>query len=162
MTDAAAPQDIAAADMDWVHALNQAHGEELSFVTPPHFAQLVERACYARVIQPAAAFLLAFDRRPTDDSPNYDWFADRRENFLYIDRIAVDAAARKLGCGRRLYGDLFDFARARGFATIGCEVNADPPNPASDAFHARLGFREVGEARLADRGKTVRYFEVAL
>jgi predicted GNAT superfamily acetyltransferase len=34
---------------------------------------------------------------------------------------------------------------------------AIPPNPASDAFHAALGFAEVGSARLFDGMKTVRY-----
>ena len=42
---------------------------------------------------------------------------------------------------------------------IGCEVNRDPPNPDSDAVDAALGFREVGSAFLADRGKSVRYLE---
>jgi predicted GNAT superfamily acetyltransferase len=37
-----------------------------------------------------------------------------------------------------------------------CEVNATPPNPASDAFHARLGFEEIGAAHL--KKKTVWYF----
>jgi hypothetical protein len=39
-----------------------------------------------------------------------------------------------------------------------CEVNADPPNPASDAFHAALGFAAVGSAANHGGGKTVRYF----
>ena len=34
-----------------------------------------------------------------------------------------------------------------------------PPNPASDAFHERLGFVEVGQARLRN-GKFVRYLEL--
>lgn len=37
-----------------------------------------------------------------------------------------------------------------------CDVNLDPPNPASDSFHAGFGFAEVGRARLAS-GKQVRY-----
>jgi hypothetical protein len=40
---------------------------------------------------------------------------------------------------------------------IGCEVNSDPPNPASDAFHERLGFAEVGRAALPGGTKLVRY-----
>jgi uncharacterized protein len=36
-------------------------------------------------------------------------------------------------------------------------VNSDPPNPASDAFHAALGFEVVGEAAIHDGAKTVRY-----
>ena len=41
-----------------------------------------------------------------------------------------------------------------------CEVNIDPPNPVSDAFHAFFGFVEVGWAFLPDRGKSVRYLEL--
>jgi predicted GNAT superfamily acetyltransferase len=33
---------------------------------------------------------------------------------------------------------------------VTCEVNLDPPNPRSLAFHERLGFREVG--RQATKG----------
>ena len=47
--------------------------------------------------------------------------------------------------------------RAAGHARVVCEVNSDPPNPASDAFHAALGFAEVGQAVLATQGKVVRY-----
>jgi predicted GNAT superfamily acetyltransferase len=38
-------------------------------------------------------------------------------------------------------------------------VNYEPPNPASEAFHTRLGFVEVGRATLPDRGKSVRYLK---
>jgi len=38
-----------------------------------------------------------------------------------------------------------------------CEVNSRPPNPESDAFHAALGFVEVGNARIHDGAKDVRY-----
>jgi predicted GNAT superfamily acetyltransferase len=48
-------------------------------------------------------------------------------------------------------------ARAAGYAHVCCEVNIDPPNPGSDAFHANMGFEEIGRAFLPERGKTVRY-----
>jgi predicted GNAT superfamily acetyltransferase len=70
----------------------------------------------------------------------------------------VEPAQRGRGVARQLYEDLFDAARSSGRGRVVCEVNSDPPNPASDAFHARLGFAVVGTAHLADRGKTVRYF----
>jgi predicted GNAT superfamily acetyltransferase len=61
---------------------------------------------------------------------------------------------------RRLYEDLFLRATAAQHTAVGCEINLLPPNPASDAFHARMSFVEVGTAQLAN-GKTVRYLERA-
>jgi predicted GNAT superfamily acetyltransferase len=37
------------------------------------------------------------------------------------------------------------------------EVNARPPNRESDAFHAALGFVEVGSASIHNDSKIVRY-----
>ena len=59
-------------------------------------------------------------------------------------------------CGTAM-GNAALLARAAGHERVVCEVNADPPNPASDAFHAALGFAEIG-ATLLPNGKTVRYF----
>ena len=66
------------------------------------------------------------------------------------------------GLAARLYDALFDAARAAGHSHVVCEVNSDPPNPGSDAFHFARGFEIVGEAHLDDRGKTVRYMACAL
>jgi predicted GNAT superfamily acetyltransferase len=57
--------------------------------------------------------------------------------------------------------DLFKRALAAGHSLVGCEVNVVPPNPASDAFHASLGFEEAAVRRL-ESGKTVRYLERVL
>jgi predicted GNAT superfamily acetyltransferase len=45
---------------------------------------------------------------------------------------------------------------------VTCEVNADPPNPASDAFHAALGFAIAGQALIHGGSKSVRYFTRSL
>ena len=49
-----------------------------------------------------------------------------------------------------------------GYKRIGCEFNAKPPNPQSDLFHCKMGFKQVGSAKLIDRGKNVRYFAYEL
>ena len=49
-----------------------------------------------------------------------------------------------------------------GHDQIVCEVNSEPPDPASDAFHTALGFREIGRATIHDGRKAVRYFRRAL
>ena len=74
----------------------------------------------------------------------------------------VASTARGRGCARRLYHDLFEQAVRTGHERIVCEVNARPPNPESDAFHAALGFIEVGNASIHNDSKTVRYLSRAL
>jgi hypothetical protein len=50
-------------------------------------------------------------------------------------------------------------AQQAGEDCVVCEVNIEPPNPASEAFHLAMGFEEVGQAAIHGGTKTVRYFE---
>ena len=141
---------------DTLLALNNEHARELSWLTPERLAHLVGEAFLARRIGQVDAFLLAFDQGAEYDSPNFLWFRARYERFVYVDRIVVASAARGRGLARLLYCALFAEAARAGHSRVVCEVNSEPPNPASDAFHAALGFAKVGSASLHD-GKTVRY-----
>lgn len=145
-----------------VLALNNAHAVELSWLDAGRLSALLAQAFHARRIGAVDAFLIAFDQGAAYDSPNYQWHRARYPRFAYIDRIAVAPAARGRGLARRLYADLFDQARRAGHERIVCEVNSDPPNPASEAFHAGLGFVEVGRASIHGGSKTVRYLACAL
>lgn len=138
--------------------LNNDHARELSQADEDRFRLLLERSFFAAAINEADAFLIAFDQNADYDSPNFCWFRDRFLKFVYIDRVVTNAAARGRGHGAALYEALFQEARSAGHTLAVCEVNEHPPNPASDAFHARLGFVQVGRAALPDGGKTVRYF----
>jgi hypothetical protein len=149
---------IAEGDEPAVLALNNLHAQELSLLDRGRLRHLVRQAFMAARMGEAEAFIIAFDERADYDSPNFLWFRSRIERFVYVDRIAVAQAARGRGHARRLYAELFARARKAGQARIVCEVNSDPPNPQSDAFHAALGFSEIGEAPL-DGGKRVRYLE---
>jgi predicted GNAT superfamily acetyltransferase len=143
-------------------ALNNAHAQELSWLEPERLEYLVSEAFLARRIGELDAFMLAFDQGAHYDSPNYLWFRNRYERFVYVDRIVVASSARGRGCARRLYHDLFEHAVRAGHDRVFCEVNLSPPNPISDAFHAALGFIEVGTARVHDGARTVRYLSRAL
>jgi predicted GNAT superfamily acetyltransferase len=145
-----------------VLALNNEHAAELSWLEPERLSFLIGEAFYARRIGDLEAFLLAFDQNADYDSPNFLWFRPRYRRFVYVDRIAVAASARGRGHARRLYEDLFGHAEQAGHDVVVCEVNSDPPNPASDAFHAALGFSEVGHASIHGGTKSVRYFARAL
>ncbi|TQF83151.1 GNAT family N-acetyltransferase [Elioraea sp. Yellowstone] len=148
---------IHSGDLDAVLRLNRAHEVELSSLTRDRLAALTGMAFAAWVVPPAEAFLIAFDQDTAYDSSNFRWFKERFERFVYVDRIVVAASARGRGLARALYARIFAEARACGHDAVVAEVNSDPPNPASDAFHAALGFAPIGSAALADRGKTVTY-----
>jgi predicted GNAT superfamily acetyltransferase len=142
-------------------ALNNEHARELSWLEPERLQHLVEQAFLARRIGSLDAFLLAFDQAAQYDSPNFLWFRSRYPRFVYVDRIVVASAARGRGYARKLYDDLFAHAVEAGHERVVCEVNSQPPNPASDAFHAALGFVEVGTAKVYDGNRTVRYLSKA-
>lgn len=149
-------------DLPALLALNNAHAAELGALSPEAFAHLVAMSFRTRMTEAADAFLVALEQGAPYDSPNYRRFSERFERFTYIDRVAVAASARKKGLGRALYEDLIAAAVAAGHDILACEVNFDPPNPVSDAFHAHFGFEEIGRARLPERGKAVRYLILAL
>jgi uncharacterized protein len=81
------------------------------------------------------------------ESPNYLWFRQRYRRLVYVDRVVVAPDARGRGYAGLLYADLFDRACRAGHDIVACEVNRDPPNPASDAFHAAQGFAAISPAR---------------
>lgn len=151
--------DLEGAGGEALLALNNVHALELSWLEPERLGKLVAEAFVARRVGLADALLLAFDQDADYDSVNFLWFRDRFDRFVYVDRVVVADAARGRGLARRLYDDLFAAARAAGHARIVCEVNSDPPNPASDAFHAALGFVPVGTAQIHGGEKTVTYLE---
>jgi uncharacterized protein len=145
-------------------ALNNHHARETSLLSEEQLAGMIRMAFYARGFGPAltpAALLIAFDQQSPYVNPNFQFFRDRHQRFIYVDRLITASHGRRQGLARRLYENLFLRAAEAGHHIVGCEVNLDPPNPASDAFHVSMGFAEVGRARL-ENGKTVRYLERAL
>jgi predicted GNAT superfamily acetyltransferase len=141
---------ILALNAESVHFLSPLDAARLAALQREAALQLV--ACEGGAV---VAFLLAFREGADYDSENYRWFAARRARFLYVDRVVVSAALQGRGVGARLYAALLDFARAEGLGTVVCEIDADPPNPASQRFHARFGFREVGTQHVAGGRKRV-------
>lgn len=108
------------------------------------------------------AFMLAFAEGAAYDSPNYRWLAAKYPRFTYVDRIVVAPHTRGRGLARRLYEQLIAATQLSGRPVVTCEVNLDPPNPGSDAFHAALGFAEVGRGSPDGGKKIVRYLARAV
>jgi predicted GNAT superfamily acetyltransferase len=156
-------QDLGLLDAAWMLPLNNAHAHETSLLDESSMAALLSNAFYRRgVDRGATALLIALDQNAPYDNPNFSWFKQRYDSFVYIDRIIVANTARGQGIARRLYLDLFAKALQAGHHRVVCEINIEPPNPASDAFHAAMGFVAVGQAILRNQMKTVGYFEKML
>jgi uncharacterized protein len=130
--------------------------------TQDDLAWLAAEADYFRVAtreSQVVGFVIALRNGTAYWSHNYAWFAARFDAFLYLDRVVVSPDARRTGVGAALYADITAFACDR-WPRITLEVNTDPPNPGSMAFHEALGFREVGVR--AYSGGAVRMLELPL
>ena len=145
----------------------------ISELTPPYFAQVLElnnanipavseltieelefdvlHSLYAVVITDdtkaeVLAFCVTFAPGAPYASPNYLWFSNAYDDFVYLDRIAVAAPHQNRGLGAMLYRTIEGYmVRDKIAPILTCEVNLQPPNPGSSRFHARLGFIEVGQ-----------------
>ncbi len=141
-------RDADARDFPRILALNDAEAAQTSAMDLARLQALAALATYHRVAVMdgvVVAFLLAMRAGAAYANDNFGWFASRLPDFVYVDRIVVDAGFAGRGIGGAMYRDLFAWARARGIPRVTCEYNVEPPNPASRAFHERFGFRELGQ-----------------
>ena len=150
-------RNITAADVPALLAINNAEAERVNALTEAALKALLASAFAARMTTDGQAFLIAFDHATPPQGPNHAWFTARESYFAYIDRIVVAPAARGKGVARALYEDVAAIAKAEMTNLLTCEVNLDPPNPESIAFHEKLGFIACGEAVDRRNGKRVQY-----
>lgn len=151
-------------DLTKVLALNNAAVPAVNPHDRGSLRALVESAdrCWtARVEGELVGVLVAFAPGADYQSANYRWLSDRFDNFRYVDRIIVSPQAKGRGVGRALYAALEQHARAADAPRLVCEVNVEPPNPQSIAFHLATGWVAI-EDREFSPDKVVRYFEKSL
>ncbi len=89
-------------------------------------------------------FVLVMCSTSTYPNANLSWFNSRLADFWYVDRIVVDSKFTGRGYGRMLYEYTFAKASQAGCRSITCEYSTRPMNVGSAAFHARMGFLEMG------------------
>jgi len=142
---------IEPADHAAVLAWNEANVEMLAPLSEQRLVELLDQGDGVVIEHEGAAvgFVITFLAGSAYDSPNYRWFSERHDEFLYLDRVVVDASVRRTGVASRVY-DLIE-ERASTVGPVMClEVNVDPPNEPSLAFHARRGYVEVGRQVWSD------------
>lgn len=146
------------ADLKALYEMNQAEVPHVGDVTPERFEKLFNLAIDFPVIEQdgaLAGFLVLLDQSSDYDSPNFLWFRDRYERFLYLDRVVIAKHAKRQGLGRKLYGHCADVAGQTAHHLLALEINIEPPNPDSMRFHNILGFKEVGIRKDPDTEKAV-------
>ncbi len=126
--------------------------------------QLVRQAAFAKLLTDEyaiAGFILGFDQDAGYEGFNFNWFKQRYDNFLYIDRIVINPNYRGQALGKRLYQAAQQYCHNNNLSSLCCEVNEEPANPISHEFHSGFGFKAI-DSVLHPEGKTVRMYQKLL
>ncbi len=137
---------MAPADLDRVLEINVANVPEVGPVDMDRLRYLVDESAFSLVVDVddvVAGFCVVLATGSSYDSVNYLWFMERYDDAHYLDRVAFDASAQGQGLGSALYDEV-DRRLAELGVGLTLEVNVDPPNEPSLAFHRKHGYVEVG------------------
>jgi uncharacterized protein len=137
---------IAEADLDAVVALNERHVELTAPMDRARLVELVAAAEHADVIDvdgSFAGFVITFAVGASYDGAHFASFAERYDDYCYLDRIVIHEDFQRRGLGTFAYDEL---EGSCGRPVFALEVNLDPPNEPSLAFHRARGFTEVGQS----------------
>lgn len=108
---------------------------------------LLNVCCWFRVLSVdghIVGYACAMDRQAAYAGEAFHCFRARfRQNFLHIDQIVIAPEFHRQGFGRLLYDDIEHFARTEDVGLLTCEVDRNPPDLLSHAFHLRQGFVEL-------------------
>lgn len=140
---------LSKAQFDRVLELNNQFQKETSYLEPADLQRLLDRAYFVKTIGTLDAFLTAMSHASPHDGINFSWFKKRFESFAYIDRVITAPQARGQGYAKSLYLQLMEQAKQDGIEMVCCEINHQPPNPGSVAFHEKLGFEMIDTAPLS-------------
>jgi predicted GNAT superfamily acetyltransferase len=136
---------VSEADHAAVLALNEQNVELLAPLEEPRLRQLLTWADTGAVIDvdgAFAGFVLTFASGASYDGENFAWFAQRYPDFAYLDRVVIHEDFRRRGLATQVYDEL---EGSCGRPVFALEVNLDPPNEPSLAFHRARGYAEVGQ-----------------
>ena len=140
-------RDVREHELDSVLALNNAAGSGILPLDATRLRWFWHNANYFRVAEKdglLAGFLVALDQDAGHDSSNFQWFRERYERFLYVDRIVIASTRRGVGVGRVFYGDVQSYAEVR-VPSLAAEVFMGSASHPALLFHGSFGFREVGQ-----------------
>ena len=153
---------LTATDLDALVRLNNEADPAVNALPREGLAELLGWAVHPLAVDDdggLAAFVVALGPGLPYRSENYGFFSSRFDDFVYVDRVVVAPRARRRGLASCLYQAVADASAA---PVMLCEVNLSPPNPESLAFHASLGFTEIGRQHTTGGQKEVVLLEKPL
>jgi predicted GNAT superfamily acetyltransferase len=138
-------REMRATDLEVVWAINQENVPAVGEETLADLAKIHDQSTIALVAEVAnqiVGFCMVLLPGADYGSPNYEFFCDRLDDFIYLDRVAITKNFQGMGIGAALYREVELRSGAEWFAL---EVNTKPRNEGSLRFHAREGFVQMEE-----------------
>jgi predicted GNAT superfamily acetyltransferase len=138
-------RELRLGDLDVVWSINQENVPAVGEETREDLAKIHEQstiALVAEVSNQVVGFCMVLLPGAEYGSPNYEFFCERLDDFIYLDRVAVTENFQGKGIGAALYREVEVQTDAAWFAL---EVNTKPRNDGSLRFHAREGFVQMEE-----------------
>jgi len=137
---------ITEADHDDVLALNESNVAALAPMDRGRLVELdalADRFDVVDVQGEFGGFVITFSPGSSYDGEHYRWFTDLyADRFYYLDRIVLSERFRRQRLGTFVYDEIEHVAAK--YDRLALEVNLQPRNDISLAFHAARGFAEVG------------------
>ena len=153
-------RDVTRNDFPEILHLNEQALPQVSPVDLVKLGWFTQVAPYFRVAEAqnkVAGFLIAIAEDCAYPSQYFQWFCERYNRFLYIDRIIVTDWARGNRVAWRLYEDVEQFAVSHAYP-LTADVYCQPPNEISLKFHEKYGFEVVGTQSVENGTKAVTKF----
>jgi predicted GNAT superfamily acetyltransferase len=147
-------RELTADDLDVMLAINQENVPAVGPENEETMRQIFEWSFLAlgiEVDQALVGYCLIMKPGLPYGSTNYQWFCEKYDEFIYLDRVAFTESHQGKGYGSLLYNEV-ESRSSEPLFTL--EVNLKPRNDGSLRFHDRLGFVEVGQ-HVSGSGKLV-------
>lgn len=134
-------------DFDQIIEINQGNLHGVGPLDHESLSLLVKQAEHALTVDDGgrlAGFVITLPTGATYESSRYEWFEERLDDYVYLDRIVVADTHRRQGVASRLYDVVED--------ELPVALEVYETNEVSLAFHRNRGYEAVGE--LVHEGKT--------
>ena len=148
-------------NVDGCYALNEDNVPNVGTTTFDEFENLVENSDFHKCIihkNKVIGFIICFQDSSKTKTfmynlkhKNFNEFRNRVKNFMYIDRIAIDAEFRKNGVATSIYDKLIEFCLESNIENLTAEINILPSkNEVSFNFHEKFNFVEIDTKKYSD------------